>query len=510
MKTNHEIDVEWNLLTKEWFNIYNWKTLNGVGYSDYVAGLILKDFDSIFFDKTGLRNNNFKQCSHIGQADTKTDISNFKEKRFCRALYNKKNIDSFGQMLDYEVPLTAPKQGNGKMGHGDIDLLSLKGKKLLVIEAKKLNSTESILKALIQVYTYTNKLQSIKNQFFNEFKISSKYVITPVILTFELSASGKQIHDFNSKPHLNVIKLIEKLNSELAGLNVNPIEFYLISGEANKITNSLELIDYSENLKKPEFKKSFYLKIYQCFSYCSFDSLINICEQNNCLSNDLEERNISFKEIETALIEILKKDKNEAIKYVQDRILKVQNEISNYNKLVPKTEKDNIEINQLFKGKDFLFIERFLAIVAYANYYEFVPLLLSLLNKYRYKQIIPVISKHKTPEVLKSLIDAYHNLPITGSKDYDGVIHHQIDMDIEALVARALCEMDDKSIVNSLKQSLLFGGYAKTEVLKKLRTFIPDEEIFNEYSNVVNNSNNLFDFSNHKGNAKWVLENIKC
>lgn len=510
MKTNHEIDQEWKLLTKEWFEIYNWKILSRVGYSDYIAKLILRDFNLISLDRTGLRNSNFKLNSHKGQSTLSTDIAQFVEKRFCRALYNKRNIESLGHILDYEIPFTAPEQGNGKKEHGDIDLISLKGKKLLVIEAKNLNSSESVLKALLEAFTYSYKLQIVKKQFFKEFNIFLNYVITPAILTFELSASGKQILGLNSKSHLNIVKLIEKLNCELATLNINPFEFYIISGEESKIIKSLVLNEYPENLKKPEFIKSFYLKIDQCFSYYSLNALINICEQNNCLSNDVDVRNISFIEIETALKEILKNYKNEGIKYVKYRIMNFQNEISIYNKIIPKNEIINNEINKLIKGKDFLFIERFLNVVAYTNYYEFLPLLLSLLNKYRYKQIIPVISKHKTPEVVNALIDSYNDLPISGSKDYDGITHHEIDKNIEALVVRALCEMDDKSIVNSLKQSLLFGGYAKEEVLIKLRTFISDEEIFSEYSNIVNNSNDLFDFSNHKGNAMWVLENIKC
>lgn len=126
------LNSEWQKIEKDWYNIYQWKSLKLKSYADDIADIIVNDFHLINLVKKDLRQNNFKIDDHCGQAQLSTPIAQFTEKRFLRALFNfanEKPLESIGKVIDYEVPL------KGKRGaqHGDIDLLARNNNNLFVI-----------------------------------------------------------------------------------------------------------------------------------------------------------------------------------------------------------------------------------------------------------------------------------------------------------------------------------------------------------------------------------------
>jgi len=254
-KNKELIQEEWFKLRKDWFSIYNWASLSRKGYSEEIAKLLFDNFEEVKIIYAGLRKNSFRLNSHHGQCQLATDISQHVEKRFCRALFNLKESPLLGKILDYEVPF----KEKGESRHGDIDLLSYKEGKLFVIEAKKIGSSESILKAILEAYVYSKLVRAVKKAFYADFKIDSGATIKPVVLTFVNSTSGQQLIKMAKYP--NVKALIDKINHDLAKTEIDKIGFFLITNPDEDIKSSLEARPFDDKCKMIVFKDSFKLRL---------------------------------------------------------------------------------------------------------------------------------------------------------------------------------------------------------------------------------------------------------
>lgn len=224
-KSDSDLRQEWCGIAKNWYSIYQWSSVNTAKYSESIATLILEVFPNIELTTLGLRQTSFRVGDHRGQAKLQTNIAQFTEKRFCRALFNASSETVLGEILDYEVPLKAVQGAK----HGDIDLVARIDEGLSLIEAKQPKSSESILKAMLQVYTYSMLVSSVKRQFSMEYGMIENTPLIPVILTFKQAKSAKQLSEL--KHGSIIVKLLEVLNSELSKNGVQPISFYIITDD---------------------------------------------------------------------------------------------------------------------------------------------------------------------------------------------------------------------------------------------------------------------------------------
>ncbi len=254
-KNKEQLKEEWANLKKDWFSVYNWTSLPPIGYSEEIAKLLLDEFEKVKINYEGLRKNNFRLSSHHGQCQLATDISQHVEKRFCRALFNLKELPLLGKMLDYEVPFKEKL----KFKHGDIDLLSYKDNTLLVIEAKKIGSSESILKAILEAYVYSKLVYAAKEAFYTDFEINSEVTIKPAVLTFINSTSGQQLMEMAKYPSIKA--LVDKINNDLAKAEIEKIGFFLITNPDEDIKFSLEARPFNDKCKMIVFKNGFELEL---------------------------------------------------------------------------------------------------------------------------------------------------------------------------------------------------------------------------------------------------------
>lgn len=242
-------------MEKDWYSIYNkWDRLKQISYSEENAKILTRDFAHISLFSNGLRENNFNLIDHKGQARLSTPISQVTEKRFIRALYNFGQdgpIDHFGKIIDYEVPLK--KAHDSK--HGDIDLVVNRDSKLMIVEAKQHKSNESILKGLIQAYVYSLLINSVKKAFYLEYSLSSKIILTPAILSFKSSSSGKQILSIDDYP--NTVNLIKAMNQTLLKSGLNPFCFFIIFNSKEDVDTSLTTGRFDGEGELILFKKNF-------------------------------------------------------------------------------------------------------------------------------------------------------------------------------------------------------------------------------------------------------------
>lgn len=220
-----ELEREWNdrlIEGWDWYSIYNWKRTKCLGYTKWICELLCDQFEKIELITDGLRRDGFSRLKHKeGRATLRHPNKETKEKMFCRAVFNRKEVEVLGEAVDFEVPL----KGNMNAKHGDVDLLFKRDNELLCIETKWKTNKESILKAILECYVYTRLVHRVKKEFFGCYRLTDSFRLRPVVLTFESATSGRQLKNIKDYPIL--CKLLASLNDTLAQEDIKNIEFYL-------------------------------------------------------------------------------------------------------------------------------------------------------------------------------------------------------------------------------------------------------------------------------------------
>lgn len=148
-------------------------------------------------------------------------LNKFKQLEYCEkllaiALYNSNETYSLGKILDYEVPLKEKKSDK----YGKIDLVSIDDNRqsIKLIELKimaKNGNDETLLRALLEIYTYDKLIKNSFDKFLKDYNLSSdKYTrFQPVILTDEQSSSGDTLSHIKKYPRIQ--ELISMMSNEI-------------------------------------------------------------------------------------------------------------------------------------------------------------------------------------------------------------------------------------------------------------------------------------------------------
>jgi len=172
---------------KSWYDVYQWPSLSRSTYTEIISSIILDEYDTIELRTEGVRKRTFKYHDHHGLRYPATW-----EKRFCLALYNARKVHLLGDVLDYEVPLKEKQSSD----HGDIDVLCWNGDGLLITEVKAYNSKHSLLKAILQAFTYTSLVTTAKARFTRSFKAPDETKLIPAVSVFENADTERHLaHD---------------------------------------------------------------------------------------------------------------------------------------------------------------------------------------------------------------------------------------------------------------------------------------------------------------------------
>lgn len=228
-----ELEAEWHGLPKDFYSIYQWERVAGVGYTEWIAGRVAATLDGVRLVTDGLRARSFRVADHRGQIKLGTGIEQMTEKRLVRAMFNATEIPLLGQVIDYEVPL----KDNDAAAHGDIDLLCTQPGVCLCVEAKKPLAGESVLKAVLQAFTYTALVATRKQAFLTSFGLDPKLILTPAVLTFASAQSGRQLAALGQYP--NLVGLIRLLNTRMTGQGAGPIRFFVVQNPDTELDRCL-------------------------------------------------------------------------------------------------------------------------------------------------------------------------------------------------------------------------------------------------------------------------------
>ena len=112
-----------------------------------------------------------------------------------------------GCIIDYQTPLKNVKDDKGL---GKIDLLSKneRTKSIYILELKKEDSKETMLRCVLEAYTYRRIVS--QNKLFEDFKIEKDYKLKASPLVY---MNGVQYNEFMDKSQVYLHKLMKELDS---------------------------------------------------------------------------------------------------------------------------------------------------------------------------------------------------------------------------------------------------------------------------------------------------------
>ena len=183
---------------------YKGKTKEKEYYTEIIAKWLLDNLDKFNVIRRVERTSSYNQ-KHTGKMGEKT---NRVEEYVAKLMFNTKQLhDKIGKIIDYQTPL---KNSNKDEGVGKIDLLSRddKTKSVYILELKKDSSEETMLRCVLECYTYLRIVT--KEKLFNEFNIPANYELKASPLVYK---NGFQYKEFMDEDRKYLHLLMKELNS---------------------------------------------------------------------------------------------------------------------------------------------------------------------------------------------------------------------------------------------------------------------------------------------------------
>ena len=136
---------------------YRGKTTDtGEYYTEVVAEFLCKNINEYISGISRIsRKYSYKTESHDGEVPR----SNRKEEITAIEMYNQRHFDCIGEIIDYQTPLKSSKNDQAV---GKIDLLSFDGKTMRILELKKEDSVETMLRCVLEGFTYLKTVDTQK------------------------------------------------------------------------------------------------------------------------------------------------------------------------------------------------------------------------------------------------------------------------------------------------------------------------------------------------------------
>ena len=214
-------------------NFYKRKVVNYRGttsdskeyYTEVVAEWILKNTYLFDYIKPITREKSYKVNTHDGK--NKDNDSNREEEKIAMKLFDLsqnqgKVFDVIGKIIDYQTPLKDIQTDKA----GKIDLLAYneneEEKTLRILELKKPDSEETMLRCVLEAYTYLKVVD--KDKLLKDFGLPEDTEIKACAFVFH----GKEQYKEMQKNKENLGELIKKLDIEIIYLEEKDGEYSVV------------------------------------------------------------------------------------------------------------------------------------------------------------------------------------------------------------------------------------------------------------------------------------------
>lgn len=176
-------------------------------YNEIVAEFVLNNIDEFISGINQIyRETTYKTSSHTGE---KIPSDRRLEEKIAVEMFNisqqGESLDYIGKIIDYQTPL----KNVAKDEAGKIDLLAYDGKALRILELKKPESDETMLRCVLEGFTYMATIKDKTRLLYDfDLPIDTEIVACPFVFY-----NGKQYKEMQeSRPNLKT--LMQKLNSK--------------------------------------------------------------------------------------------------------------------------------------------------------------------------------------------------------------------------------------------------------------------------------------------------------
>ena len=207
----------WKFYSQDFVN-YRGKTSDKEGYyyTEIIAKWLLNNIELFNDIKMLSRENSYKVDSHDGKIknkDSRREEEIIAMKLFDFSQNQGKVFDIIGKIIDYQTPLKNVQTDDV----GKIDLLAYNESKktLRILELKKPDSKETMLRCMLEAYTYLKILD--KTKLLKDFELPEDTVIKACPFVFygkeqyrEMQQDREHLKDLIEKLGIEVIYLEEK------------------------------------------------------------------------------------------------------------------------------------------------------------------------------------------------------------------------------------------------------------------------------------------------------------
>lgn len=176
-------------------------------YNEVIAEFVLENLDAFISGiKSIYRKATYKIGSHTGE---KIPNDRRLEEKIAVEMFNMsksgKTFEHIGKIIDYQTPLKNVATDE----IGKIDLLSYDEKTLRILELKKPDSDETMLRCVLEGFTYMQTIKD-KTKFLEDFDLPKDTEIVACPFVFYGGEQHKEMQE--DRPYLE--ELMQKLNSK--------------------------------------------------------------------------------------------------------------------------------------------------------------------------------------------------------------------------------------------------------------------------------------------------------
>ena len=192
---------------KQPFINYNGRTDDtGEYYTEVVADFLCSNLSAYINGIPQItREASYKTAGHDGAFDADTPRE---EEKIAMEMFKQSKTgvpyDYIGNIIDYQTPLKNKRTDVA----GKIDLLSYDGKTLYILELKKPDSEESMLRCVLEGFTYMQTVN--KEKLLDNFALPSSTIIKASPFVFR----NKQQHEQMTEDRPHLFKLMQLLDSK--------------------------------------------------------------------------------------------------------------------------------------------------------------------------------------------------------------------------------------------------------------------------------------------------------
>ena len=193
-------------LYKEDFINYRGDTIDAKEkYTEVIADWLLNNIDLLYKIKKITRLSSYKVDTHDGKHNNQN--SNRLEEIMAIEIFNQKSLNILGKVLDYQTPLK--NERDDKAGKIDIVSYNKDIKTVYLLELKKEDNEETMLRCVLEIFTYYKTLD--KDKFLEDFNLPKDTKIKASPLVFFNGSQYKEMVDGNNK---FLKQLMDKLDIE--------------------------------------------------------------------------------------------------------------------------------------------------------------------------------------------------------------------------------------------------------------------------------------------------------